>query len=70
MLPVPGDRCDRYPVDLFVADRSNRSLEEGLSTGPFDQDRADLSCDSVPKVGSPGEGFGPRGIASKTVAEA
>ena len=69
MLPVPGDRCDRFPVDPFEADRSDRSLE-GLSTGRFDPDREDLSCDSVLKVGSPGGGFRRRGIASKSVAEA
>ena len=55
MLPVTGDRCDRFPVDPFVADRSDRSLE-GLSTGRFEPDREDLSCDSVLKVGSPGGG--------------
>ena len=69
MLPVPSDRCDRFPVDPFVADRSDGSLE-GLSTGRFDPDREDLSCDSVLKEGSPGGGFGPRGIASKSVAKA
>ena len=35
------------------------SQEEGLSTGHFDSDRGDLSCDSVPKIESPGGGFGP-----------
>ena len=44
------DRCDRSPVDPFLADRSDRSLE-GLSTGRFDPDREDLSCDSVLPVG-------------------
>ena len=29
---------------------------EGLSTGRFDSDRGDLSCNSVPKVESPGGG--------------
>ena len=35
------------------------SQEEGLSTGRFDSDRGDLSCDSVPKVESPSGGDGP-----------
>ena len=70
MTCVTSTRCDRFPVDPFIADRSDLSLEEGLSTGHFDPDREDLSSDSVLKVGSPGEGFGPRGVASKSVAEA
>ena len=54
-----------YPVlpgtgswsDLFVADRSDRSLEEGLSTGHFDSDQGDLFYNSVPKEESPSGGF-------------
>ena len=69
MVPVLGDRCDRSQIDPFLVDRSDRSLE-GLSTGRFDPDREDLSCDSVLKVGSPGGGFGPNGVAIKSLAEA
>ena len=53
VVPVLGDRCDRSPIDPFLVDRSL----EGLSTGRFDPDREDLSCDSVLKVGSPGGFF-------------
>ena len=49
------------------------SQEEGLSTGRFDSDRRDLSCDTVPKVESPGGGQGssitelePQGITCET----
>ena len=61
MTPVLGDRCDRSQIDPFLVDRSL----EGLSTGCFDPDREDLSCDGVLKVGSPGGGFGPNGVAIK-----
>ena len=69
MVPVVGDRYDRSPIDPFLVDRSDRSLE-GLSTGRFDPDQEDLSCDSVLKVGSPGGGFGPNGMATKSLAKA
>ena len=41
-----------------------------VSTGRFDSDRGDLSFDSVPKVESHGGGFGPKGVASKSLAGA
>ena len=69
MVPVLGDRCDRSQIDPFLVDRSDRSLE-GLSTGRFDPNREDLSCDSGLKVESPGGGFGPNGVATKSLAEA
>ena len=47
-------------IDLFVADRSDRSLE-GLSTGRFDSDQGDLFYNSVPKEESPSGGFPPKG---------
>ena len=42
----------------------------GVSSGRNDLDRGDLSLDSVPKAESPGGGFGPKGVASKSLAGA
>ena len=42
----------------------------GVSTGRNDLDRGYLSLDSVPKGELPGGGFGPKGVASKSLAGA
>ena len=41
-------------TDLYVDDRSDRSLTEGLSTMHFDSDQGDLFYNSMPKKESPG----------------
>ena len=70
-FPGPGvtRACSEYTgrltgdcwTDPFVANQAlwRVSQAEGLSTGSFDSDRGDLSCDSMPKVESPGGGFEP-----------
>ena len=45
------------------------SQEEDRSTGHIDSDRGDLSFDSITWSESPGMVFGPRSVASKSLAE-
>ena len=61
----------------FDSNRGDLSLDSvpkvkspGVSNGRIDSDRGDLSLDSVPKAKSPGGGFGPKGVASKSLAGA
>ena len=59
-------------TDPFIANRAFEpvSQEEDRSTGHFDSDRGDLSFDSITWSESPGVGFGPRSVASKSLAGA
>ena len=74
---MPKVELSGVSTGCFDSDRGDQSLDSvpkvespGVSTGRFDSDRGDLSFDSVPKVESPGGGFGPKGVASKSLAGA
>ena len=51
-----GRLTDDCWTAFFVADRSDRLLTEGLSTGHFDSDQGDLFYNSMPKKESPSVG--------------
>ena len=61
---------DQPEFPVLLGNEENSGIISGLSTGRFDPDRGDLFCNSMPKEGSPGGGFRPKGVASKSVAEA
>ena len=74
---MPKVELPGVSIGLFDSDRGDLSFDSvpkvespDVSTGCFDFDRGDLSFDSVPKVESPGGGFGPKGVASKSLAGA